>query len=65
MLEKFALFAGQNYYPGGGWEDFVGMYESLEEAREAFYKSGKDSVIPYEWGHVVDLENQVVVWQVG
>jgi hypothetical protein len=60
----FILFAGQDYYPGGGWEDFIGMYESLEEAREAFYKSGY-SVIKYEWGHVVDLENQVVVWQVG
>ena len=59
----FILFAGQDYYPGGGWEDFVGMYESLEEAREAFYKSNDDSVIPYEWGHVVDLKNQVVVWQ--
>lgn len=64
MSENFALFAGQDYYPGGGWEDFVGMYESLEEALEA-YKSDGDSVIKYEWGHVVDLENQVVVWQVG
>jgi hypothetical protein len=41
------VFAGENYYPNGGWGDFGGFYDTLEE-------------IPVpdsdwtDWAHVVD-----------
>lgn len=29
-IGTFMLFAGDNYYPNGGWDDLVGMYDTLE-----------------------------------
>lgn len=34
-LRRYALFAFEQYYPGGGWEDFKGSFDTLDEAREA------------------------------
>lgn len=51
----FALFAGEAYYPFGGWEDFHGVYDSLEAAREA--------ARGYDWAHVVDLAARELVWE--
>jgi hypothetical protein len=28
----FLLFAGDNYYPSGGWKDYRGSYASEEDA---------------------------------
>jgi hypothetical protein len=46
----FYVFTGEEYYPGGGWEDFQGTAESLEAAHsvvEAVH--GNDS-----WYQIVD-----------
>lgn len=48
-LLPFALFSGDYYYPAGGWGDFVGCYESMEDALGGFIPS------EYAWAHVVDL----------
>ena len=45
----FAVFAGYNYYPSGGWDDFVGMYPTPEEAVAAGHAA------PGDWAQVVDL----------
>lgn len=29
---RYWLFAGDTYYPRGGWEDYQGTYDSLAEA---------------------------------
>ncbi len=31
-MKNYLLFMGQNYYPGGGAEDLLGSYETIEEA---------------------------------
>lgn len=28
------LFAGSSYYPHGGWEDFRGFFETIEDAKK-------------------------------
>jgi hypothetical protein len=43
---KFLLFKGDNYYPSGGWDDFVGAYETLEAAKMA--------ATDCDWAQVVD-----------
>ena len=43
----YLLFAGDFYYPGGGMNDLVGSFDSVEEAIEA----GKQN----EWYHVVQV----------
>jgi len=48
----FALFAGENYYPAGGWQDLVGVFPTLEEAQAAL--QGLDEY-SREWYQIVDL----------
>jgi len=42
----FILFAGDSYYPGGGWRDFKGYFGSLELALEAAANTSCD------WWHI-------------
>ena len=60
-MRRYLLFAGEHYYPGGGWLDFVGAYLSVYRAKAA--KLPKDS----EWAHVIDSKtgNEVGVWEAG
>ena len=48
-LQQFIVFAGDNYYPGGGWDDFQGSYETLQEALTEAPALG-------EWWHIVDTK---------
>lgn len=43
----YLLFAGFNYYPCGGWDDFVGAYPTLEDARAGLRGRHVD------WWHIV------------
>lgn len=59
----YALFAGKVYYPGGGMNDFKGLFRSKEEAI-TFYKAGEsygDITFHWEWAHVVEIETMKVV----
>jgi len=49
-VKKYMLFAGARYYPQGGMEDFVGFYDSMEDALEAVRKGRAK----YDWYDVVD-----------
>lgn len=52
--EKYLLFAFEDYYPCGGWEDFQGKFESLDDAIEFLKK------MEYvEKAHVV-YENKII-----
>lgn len=31
-IKRFACFDYQQYYPGGGWDDFVGSFDTIQEA---------------------------------
>lgn len=51
-MNQFVLFAGDNYYPGGGWQDFVDSYDTVEEAVAA----GKPDEDDWgKWYHVIDI----------
>ena len=53
-MTKYALFAGDHYYPSGGMNDCIGRYETIELAREA--NNGA-----WDWFQIVDLETFTVV----
>jgi hypothetical protein len=53
---KYLLFAGDTYYPSGGAKDFIGSYESLEEAIKA--------VPGYDWAHIADSTSMDILWYV-
>jgi hypothetical protein len=50
-VKRFLVFAGDDYYPSGGWHDLVGDFDSLEEARNVATKSEKRG----HWSHIIDL----------
>jgi hypothetical protein len=70
-VKRTALFGYDCYYPGGGWNDLIGTYDSLEEAmsyvaklRENESSERPDYNLPsFEIYQVVDLERDEVVWR--
>jgi hypothetical protein len=70
-IKQFLAFYGYDYYPGGGMSDFIGSFDSKEEAiKSIFEKNDKDH--PKEeygednwnnmWGHVWCSEEKKIVW---
>jgi hypothetical protein len=49
-MKRYLLFAGDNYYPTGGWEDFICDGDSIEEL-QALRSWGKDL---YDWELKID-----------
>lgn len=60
-VKRFLAFAGSNYYPDGGWNDFKGSFETLEEAIKELdpdIRTRWPSEAPlYDWTHIVDTED--------
>lgn len=46
---RFMLFSGDNYYPGGGFNDHRGSYPTLDAAKNAFNNLQDLN----EWAHIV------------
>jgi hypothetical protein len=47
-MKRYMLFAGDDYYPAGGWDDFIGSFDSVEDAMASFPRDR------YDWWHIVD-----------
>ena len=58
-MKRYLLFAGDTYYPCGGWEDFIGEYVSIDITRKRI-KEG-DAYGKYDWWHIVDTSSNRVV----
>ena len=57
-MNNYLLFAGDNYYPSGGWEDFIGSFSTQEEAQDVGADKIEDE---FNWYHVVDLSSGNIV----
>lgn len=53
-MKRYLLFGGYQYYPNGGWEDFLGDYDEYNDIPEGIC-SGK------EWFHVVDTHSYKII----
>ena len=49
-LERYLVFAGWNYYPMGGWDDFEGSFATLVAAETSVGESNA------EWKQIIDSE---------
>jgi hypothetical protein len=52
------LFAGDDYYPRGGWNDYKGSYATFVEASAAGRAMLGKSM---DWYHIV-FDRQIVEW---
>ena len=59
-MKRYLLFAGEQYYPHGGWCDFKDSFDSLEEAFAYGLYKHPDGERRYDWCDVVDTENWTV-----
>lgn len=57
LSPRYIIFAGDHYYPNGGWQDYYDQADTLEEAKRA-YENGKRE---YGWAHIVDLKNKQII----
>lgn len=55
-MKRFLLFAGARYYPGGGWEDFKGSFDSHKEAEQYSLSLELSEEYYGYWAHWVDIE---------
>ena len=58
-MKKYLLFAGANYYPNCGVEDFVKDFSTIKEAKEYFWKNKKS--VPC--GGSLDIWGQIVSYK--
>lgn len=60
MTKRYLVFAGENFYPDGGWDDIRGSFDTQEEAeRFAHGITGRPG--GWDWGQVVDLMTGAIV----
>lgn len=64
---RYLLFAGSVYYPDGGWGDFKGRFDKIEDAVDEYNRMLEDSGYnaEYYWFHVIDIETGLVVTSEG
>jgi hypothetical protein len=58
-MKRLALFWGRTYYPCGGWDDFGGTFDTIEDAQAAAREHDCD------WAQIVDLNTERVVIEGG
>ena len=49
-MKRYLVFAGEIYYPSGGWSDFEGAFDTLKDAVLCARACRCD------WWHIVDIE---------
>ena len=57
-MKRYLVFAGYNYYPGGGFWDLRGMFDTLNEASKHMKKCKQDG---RKWGQIVDTETEKIM----
>ena len=63
-MKRYLLFSGYYYYPEGGWEDFRGSFDTIEEAMYFLLekKGTGDGYWYKDWFQVVDLHEEKEVY---
>ena len=60
-MKRFLLFGYDHYYPCGGWEDFIGDFDTLGEAKDGINVFRRLGYIRDDY-EVVDSDQKRVVW---
>jgi hypothetical protein len=58
-LKRYLLFAGEEYYPKGGMDDFSGSFDTANEAHERINQLIRNEKI--EWWHIMDLSTGAII----
>jgi hypothetical protein len=56
-MKQFLVFAGESYYPAGGFKDYASAHETFAEAQAARQQCHSR----YGWSHIVDLQKLQII----
>jgi len=56
-MKRYLLFTGNDYYPDGGWGDFAGDFDTIEEIKYT------EKYMVEDWYQIVDTETMLVVYK--
>lgn len=51
------------YYPGGGMEDFIGDFDSIDEAIDHIKKAKGNEDYRFNFGHVFDQVEKSIIYE--
>ena len=57
----YLLFAGQIYYPLGGWNDYQGFYKDKISLNKTIKKIKDKKEKNQDWLHVVDITTNTII----
>lgn len=60
-MKQYLLFASPRYYPEGGWNDFCGDFDTLEDALLRLVDTEKYDSYFAEYWHIIDSRNMKCV----
>jgi hypothetical protein len=63
-MGPYLVFGGDPSYPNGGWADFKGQFDTVEEARRATQDIEAEGILD-PWYEIVDLDILAVVEREG
>lgn len=66
-MKNYLAFYGSVYYPRGGMADFVGDYDTLDEAIASIHEANKknnpeDSMWDFCWGNIWSCKDRMEVY---
>ena len=66
-MKNYLAFYGDAYYPSGGMDDFIGDYDTKEEAIQAIEEAHRkrrprESSWEYAWGNVWSIQDRIEVF---
>lgn len=60
VLKRYLAFGYDTYYPGGGWSDLVGSYDTVGEAVEIVAKWDLWEIVDLTTGEIVKQKSDSV-----
>ena len=62
-MQRYQLFAGNNRYPAGGFDDYIGSRKSIDAVKKLLITCRVGGYHqPPEWAHIVDTATMNRVW---
>lgn len=58
---KPMLFCFDEYYPNGGWDDFKGYFDSVDDAKQNLYENASSWLLCCGYAHIV--VDGKIVWK--
>lgn len=58
---RYLGFAGDSYYPEGGFEDFIGFFDSIDKFNLAVEDKARKGRNKCDWWHLIDANTAEVI----